>query len=204
MFRPPKPIILRDVPAPDSQRPADDTYTTTLESDWCSHVAAARQQLRRSLRVSYPCKGLQKATSAIVTMLTEGVDESNSNRVVFSMNDYMRGVLALGASLQGNVDNSTHLLFLVREGITLPLDVRAQRNAVGWIIGTAPALDVANKYRPSFWRYHSTYTKLAPIRMSEYSCVLLMDADTLVTGSLRDILDCKMFTQPKHRLVSAQ
>ena len=200
---------LQDVLSKGGERdifhPPEAAAIAASGSNWCSHVEASRKQLDSSLHVKYPCKGLQPATSAVVTMLTEGLGESQKRAGVFSENDYIRGALALGASLRDNIDSSTHLLFLMAEGITLPAETLVQLKAVGWVIGTAPNLAVQDKYVPRFRRYKSVYVKLATIGLTEYSCVLLMDADTLVTSSLRDLLDCKkMFVKPEHRLVSLQ
>jgi len=71
---------------------------------------------------------------------------------------------------------------------------------VGWTVGKAPKVDVDKKYIPRFARYATTYTKLSVIGLSEYKCALLLDADTLVVGSLDDFLGCDVFDKPAYRV----
>jgi len=73
-------------------------------------------------------------------------------------------------------------------------------NAVGWTIGKSPRVDVDTKYVPNFARYKTTYTKLAAIGLSEYECVLLMDADTLAVGNIDDLLSCNVFDRPEYKV----
>eukprot|EP00928_Gymnodinium_smaydae_P048424 TRINITY_DN32375_c0_g1_i1.p1 TRINITY_DN32375_c0_g1~~TRINITY_DN32375_c0_g1_i1.p1 ORF type:complete len:721 (+),score=66.34 TRINITY_DN32375_c0_g1_i1:24-2186(+) len=189
----------------------------------CDRVAEARSKLPQFLHSSYPCESLPPARSAVVTMITAGVEAGKTSRVVFSRADYVEGALALGASLRkhssgvaataaamkkgdgGRREDGVHMLLLVREGFSLDPREEKQLKSVGWIIGTAPKFELQRKYVPRFPRYATTYTKVAAIGLSEYECVLLMDADTLAVGSIDNILDCSLFDakHPEQRVAGA-
>ena len=145
---------------------------------------------------------MKPATSAIVCMLTDGTTTQTGSKIVFSARDYINGALALGASLQGNIDASqTHQLLLLREGFELENDDLIRLESVGWTIGTAPNFPLQQKYIPKFPRYKTTYTKVSAIGLSEYKCVMLMDADTLAVGDLRDVMNCQsVFKHPNNRV----
>ena len=175
--------------------------SSSSSSDWCSRVAKARQNVPDYLRITYPCETMKPATSAIVCMLTDGVAEGQETKVVFSARDYIHGVMTLGASLQGNIDPSqTHQLLLIRDGMELHPDDVIRLQSVGWTIGTAPNFPLEKKYLPRFPRYKTTYTKVTVIGMEEYNCVMLMDADTLVVGDIREVMKCNVFQHPNNRV----
>mmetsp|Transcript_31253 Transcript_31253/g.73618 ORF Transcript_31253/g.73618 Transcript_31253/m.73618 type:complete len:434 (-) Transcript_31253:135-1436(-) len=170
---------------------------------WCEQVKEARDDLTMThLRVSYPCEGMKPAKSAIVCMLTDGSTEEKANRIVFTARDYINGAMSLGASLHGNIDPSqTHQLLLLREGFELDKDDIIRLESVGWTIGTAPNFPLEQKYLPTFPRYKTTYTKVTAIGLSEYKCVMLMDADTLAIGDLREVMKCDTtFLHPSNRV----
>lgn len=189
-------------PDDNSKIPKKISSDSKIPSPWCSQVASARSGLVKNLHISYPCENLQPATSAVVCMLTDGAaDESKATRVVFTAKNYIDGAMALGQSVKEYTDPSTtHMLLLVRDGFVLSEDDTIRLQSVGWTIGVAPNFDLERKYVPGFPRYKTTYTKVTAIGMEEYKCVLLMDADTLVVGDIRDLLSCKIFTQPQHRV----
>jgi len=170
---------------------------------WCERVREAREALTLPhLRISYPCEIMKPAISAIVCMLTDGTTEEKANRVVFTARDYIHGAMALGASLKGNIDPSrTHQLLLLREGFELETDDLIRLEAAGWHIGTAPNFPIEKKYIPRFTRYKTTYTKVTAIGLSEYKCILLMDADTLAVDDLREVMKCDtVFRTPINRV----
>lgn len=169
---------------------------------WCDKVSEARNSLQTNMHIRYPCEKMKPATSAIVCMLTDGSTEEKANRIVFTATDYIHGAMSLGASLAGKIDPSeTHQLLLLREGFELAADDLIRLEAVGWTIGTAPDFPLQKKYLPKFPRYKTTYTKVTAIGMSEYKCVLLMDADTLAVGDLRDIMKCDtVFRNPNNKV----
>jgi hypothetical protein len=169
--------------------------------DWCNRVQQARAALSPSLHIQYPCEPLNPAKSAIVCMLTDGVSQEKASNVVFTANNYIHGAMALGASLMEQIDrDQTHMLLLLRDGFVLPPDDRIRLQSVGWTIGTAPEFPLPSKYLPRFPRYKTTYTKVMAIGLAEYDCVLLMDADTLAVGDLREIMTCSIFTEPQQRV----
>lgn len=177
--------------------------SSSSSRSWCDRVRDARDALTLShLRISYPCEAMKPATSAIVCMLTDGATEAKANRIVFSARDYIDGAMSLGASLQGNIDTSqTHQLLLLREGFELDTDDLIRLESVGWTIGTAPNFPLQQNYIPKFPRYKTTYTKVTAIGLSEYKCVMLMDADTLAVGDLRDVMKCDtVFKHPNNRV----
>jgi hypothetical protein len=176
--------------------------TTDWTTPWCEQVQKAREGLSNFLRISYPCEEMKPATSAIVCMLTDGASSDEpKKKFVFTARDYINGVMALGASLQGNIDpQKTHQLLLLREGFTLEPDDMIRLQSVGWVIGTAPDFPLEKRYIPSFPRYKTTYTKVTAIGLSEYKCVMLMDADTLAIGDLKDIMTCNVFQHPNNRV----
>jgi hypothetical protein len=149
--------------------------------------------------------------SAVVCVLTGGAKNRDAATPKLSaVADYVDGVLALGASLDGTIDpNKTHMLLLVRqeedsheEPLLSPQDQR-RIESVGWTVGTAPNFPLPEEFTPKFPRYKHVYTKLAVVGLEEYDCLLIVDADALVIGDLRDLMRCNQtFTQPHHRLAA--
>ena len=197
----------------DKDGSTSTTSTTTSSSsneddeetnNWCTKIKTERQDLHPDLHITYPCEHLNnhknyKYKSAIVTFLTAGVEEGKGSRIVFTGKEYINGALALGASLTKHLTrNDTLRLLLIRDGFTLPQNEQRQLEAVGWIIGKAPLVDIDQKYTPRFARYKTTYTKIAALGLSEFDCVLLMDADTLVIDSIDDLLSCHVFHNKNH------
>lgn len=89
---------------------------------------------------------MQQATSAVVVYVTAG-RQGKGTRAASTLNKYINGVLAIGASLgQHLTRNDTHKLILVRDGLTLPPEDTRRLEAVGWILGTAPNVDIDAKY----------------------------------------------------------
>jgi len=145
---------------------------------------------------------MKPAVSAIVCMLTGGSTEKKASRIVFTARDYINGARSLGASLQKTIDKSqTHQLLLLREGFQLSPEDVIRLEAVGWTIGTAPNFPLKDEYIPKFPRYKTTYTKVTAIGLSEYKCVMLLDADTLVVGDLREVMKCDtVFQHPNNQV----
>ena len=168
--------------------------------NWCDKVAQARSDLLPELRITVPCETMTQATSAVVCFLTAGVADGQGDHKVFSGSDYINGALALGASLQDHLTRQdTHMLLLVREGFTIPPPKVQMLEAVGWTLGKAPIIDVERKYSPQYERYKTLYTKISVIGLSEYNCVLLLDADALTVGNLDDLMSCRIL-QPNYRV----
>jgi len=192
--------------------------TTTTSNDtetvnnWCDRVTHARVDLNPDLAIHYPCETMMNsqspsdATAAVVSvvvcMLTGSVDPHRANKILFTARDYIDGAMALGFTVQQNIDPSrTHMLLLLKEGFELAPDDILRLQAVGWTIGTAPDFQLLKKYVPTYERYTTTYTKITAIGLSEYKCALLMDADTLVVGDLTALLTCHtLLTHPEHRV----
>jgi hypothetical protein len=176
---------------------------TFATKNWCDQVQLARADLSPALHIHVPCETMTPAKSAIVCMLTDGVAEEKTSRIVFSATNYIEGAMALGASLQGRIDpKQTHQLLLLREGFVLEADDLLKLQSAGWTVGTAPNIPLKKKYLPRFARYKTTYTKISAIGLAEYDCVMLMDADTLAVGDLKEILTCRIFTEPQHRVAT--
>ena len=164
-----------------------------------------RSKLHPDLHLSYPCdntaNSANKYTSAIVTFLTAGVEEGKGNRIVFTGKDYINGALALGASLTKYMTRPDTLrLLLIREGFSIPPEEKMRLEAVGWTLGVAPNIQVADKYMPTFRRYKTTYTKISAIGLSEFQCTLLLDADTLVVGNIDELMSCQVFDRPEYKV----
>eukprot|EP00814_Leptocylindrus_danicus_P013934 CAMPEP_0116015174 /NCGR_PEP_ID=MMETSP0321-20121206/6685_1 /TAXON_ID=163516 /ORGANISM="Leptocylindrus danicus var. danicus, Strain B650" /LENGTH=374 /DNA_ID=CAMNT_0003484905 /DNA_START=111 /DNA_END=1235 /DNA_ORIENTATION=- len=174
-----------------NQKPSSSSSSS---SSWCDTVAKARSDLDPALHIQVPCEDMSPAKSAIVVYITAGVEEGKGTKTVFTAVDYVNGVLALGASLKDHLTTkNTHMILLLRQGFTLPKEYLDQITAVGWIIGKAPPVDIPKQYLPSFARYKSVYTKISVTGLSEYDCVLLMDADTLVVGNIDELMSCDVF-----------
>ena len=184
----------------------DDTSNTTVGAveesvDWCSKIDSERKELHPDLHISYPCEpeslpstSRQTYKSAIVTFLTAGVEEGKGSRTVFTCKDYINGALALGATLATHLTRDDTLrLILVSEGFILPEEEKAQLEGVGWIVGKAPNVQIESTFVPRFARYKTTYTKISALGLSEFDCILLMDADTLVVDNIDDLLSCDVF-----------
>ncbi len=169
--------------------------SSSSSSSWCDKISKERANLYPSLHINYPCINIPPNTkSAIVTFLTAGVEEGKQSRTIYSGQQYINGVLALGASLSKHLTRTdTIQLLLISKGFTLPTIEQTKLEKVGWIIGEAPDVQIDSKYVPRFARYKTTYTKTAAIGLSEFKCVLLMDADTLVVGNIDDLLSCHVF-----------
>jgi len=185
--------------------PSSSEVTTT---SWCETVRAARTGLDPSLHIRVPCEkmdtGIEPSSplrlavirSAVVCYLTAGVPDGKGDKKVFTATDYINGALALGASLDDHLTRrDTHKLLLVREGLIIPATHLHSLEKVGWTIGTAPNVEIADKYVPGFARYKTVYTKISITGLSEYKCVLLMDADTLVVGNIDELLSCGVFEE---------
>lgn len=196
-------LNLRDLGFESSSPGGKGILSVPIVQPWCDQVKDARNALTLAhLRISYPCEQMKPAASAIVCMLTDGATEKMANRIVFTARDYINGALSLGASLQGNIDPAqTHQLLLLREGFELETDDLIRLKSVGWTIGTAPNFPLDKQYIPKFPRYKTTYTKVSAIGLSEYKCVMLMDADTLAVGELRDVMKCDtVFKHPNNKV----
>jgi len=182
----------------------DNINNNNEGNNWCDRVKKAREDLSPTLHIKVPCTTMTpKAISAVVCMLTDGVADTKTTNIIFSATDYIHGAMALGASLKGKIDPiKTHQLLLLREGFVLAKDDMIRLQSVGWTVGTAPNVPLEEKYRPRFPRYRTTYTKISAIGLSEYNCVMLMDADTLAVGDLKDLLTCSIFTESQHRVAT--
>mmetsp|Transcript_16837 Transcript_16837/g.25463 ORF Transcript_16837/g.25463 Transcript_16837/m.25463 type:complete len:412 (-) Transcript_16837:99-1334(-) len=167
---------------------------------WCSVVDKARSTLNQDLHVKVPCETMKPAKSAVVVFLTAGLPDGKGKKAVFTATDYFNGVLALGASLNDHLTRrDTHRLLLLRDGFTLHDEALSQIRKIGWTIGTAPDVKVDSAYIPRFERYKTLYTKTAINGLSEYECVLLLDADTLVVGNIDQLMSCEVFDKPHYR-----
>ena len=189
------------IPSPSDHSILKSTSTTI---SWCDKIREERSKLHPDLHISYPCDSSATGnpdqhhyTSAVVTYLTAGVEEGKGSRTVFTGKEYINGALALGASLSQHLTSDTNKnilqLLLVKDGFTLPEIERTKLEKVGWTIGKAPNVDIERKWLPRYPRYRTVYTKISAIGLSEFECVLLLDADTLVVGDLDDLLRCNVF-----------
>ena len=170
-------------------------------SVWCETVNKARSTLNKKLHVKVPCESMKPAHSAVVVYITAGVSEEKASKTVFSGKNYIDGVMALGASLNDHLTTQqTHKLLLLREDFiaTLPEGVLDKLKRIGWTIGIAPVVDIDDKYVPRFARYKTVYSKISILGLSEYECVLLLDADTLVVGNIDELMTCNIL-QPSFR-----
>ncbi len=178
--------------------------STSSSISWCDKIKNERSKLHVDLHISYPCSQSNSNSnnnnsninykSAIVTYLTAGVEEGKGSRIVFTGQQYINGALALGASLNEYLTRRDTLkLLLVKDGFTLPNAEKAKLESVGWTVGVAPTVPIDDKFVPRFTRYKTTYTKISAIGLSEFECVLLMDADTLVVGNIDELLSCNIF-----------
>lgn len=173
------------------------------EENWCDVVSKARENLDPSLHIKVPCEKMKPATSAVVCMLTAGVPDGKGTRTVFTGTDYVNGALALGASLDDNLISQkghVHKLLLIKEGFTLPDESIQKLEAVGWILGKSPDIQVDKKYTPSFARYKNVYPKISVIGLAEYKCVLFMDADTLTISNIDELMTCNILDRPEYRV----
>jgi hypothetical protein len=185
----------------DSVNSITDTSTSTSTSasasNWCDKVSQERSKLNPALHITYPCEQIKNPNqykSAIVTILTSMIDKSKKSKIVFSGQDYINGAIALGSSLNDYMTRDDTLrLLLLNEGSDLPQEERTKLENVGWLIGTVPNVELENQYVPKFARYKTTYTKIAAIGLSEFDCVMLMDADALAVGSMDDLMSCNVF-----------
>ena len=169
-------------------------------ANWCDAVRQARSDLTPELKITVPCETMKPAKSAVVCFLTAGVADGQGNHKVFTGSDYINGALALGASLQDHITRKdTHQLLLIRDGFTIPDDKLQMLKAVGWTLGKAPKVDVEDQYIPRFERYKTLYTKISVIGLSEYDCVLMLDADVLAVGNLDNLMSCDIL-QPNYQV----
>ena len=123
-----------------------------------------------------------------------------TSRVVFSAQDYINGVLALGSSLLDHLaSDNVHKLLLLQQAFldSLSPELLGKLKKY-WTIGIAPEVNIDAKYLPRFKRYRSVYSKLSILGLAEYECVLLLDADTLTVGNIDDLMTCNIL-QPNFR-----
>ena len=171
--------------------------------NWCTLVNQERSRLNPKLHITIPtCRELDKAKSAIVVYITAGVSPDKASKTVFSGQDYINGVLALGASINDHLtldDVNVHkLLLLTQEFLdTVPVDILDKLKKY-WTVGIAPMVDIDDKYVPKFARYKTVYSKISVLGLSEYECVLLLDADTLVVGNIDSLMTCEIL-KPNYR-----
>ncbi|KAL3779368.1 hypothetical protein HJC23_005228 [Cyclotella cryptica] len=173
----------------------DGGGSKNVRDSWCDRVKQARSTLDEKLHVRVPCETMKQAKSAVVVYITAGVSEDKATKTVFSGKDYIDGVMALGASLNDHLlTKETHRLLLLRDDFmsSLPDSILAKLKKIGWTIGIAPVVDIDEKYVPRFARYKTVYTKISVLGLSEYDCVLLLDADTLVVGNIDDLMTCNI------------
>jgi hypothetical protein len=190
-----------DAPSPKSQMVGQakvlpqkmHSKELSAAGDWCQKVKQARSTLNPQLHISTPCETLTPAPSAIVVYITAGVSPDKASKIVFSGQDYINGVLALGASIQDNLTINVHKLLLLRQDFldTVPAEILEKLKKY-WTIGIAPAVDIDDKYVPRFARYKTVYSKVSILGLSEYDCVLLLDADTLVVGNIDSLMTCDL------------
>lgn len=177
----------------------DQTSKQEPKESWCDTVKRARSKLDPMFRIDVPCEKMKPAKSAIVSMITGGAPEGKGSRVVFEGGDYVKGTLALGASLLDNLKSGdVHKLLLVKKGFPLPEEHVKNLEAVGWTIGVSPDVNVEAKYMPRFGRYKNVYPKISIIGLEEYDCVFFVDADTLTVGSIDDLMTCSLFDKPEY------
>lgn len=185
----------------DASKISQSESTTTIS--WCDKISQERSKLHKDLHITYPCdntatsnrEGQQHYKSAIVTYLTAGVEEGKGSKTEFTGKEFINGALALGASLSQHLtqqNENTLRLLLVKDGFTLPEIEQIKLEKVGWTIGKAPNVHIGSKYVPRYPRYKTVYTKLSALGLSEFECVLLLDADTLVVDNLDDLLSCSV------------
>ena len=167
--------------------------------NWCAAVNQARSALNPKLHIFIPCHELAPAKSAIAVYITAGVSPDQASKTVFSGQDYINGVLALGASINDNLTLDVHkLLLLTQEFLdTVQVDILDKLKKY-WTIGIAPMVDIDDKYVPKFARYKTVYSKISILGLSEYECVLLLDADTLVVGNIDSLMTCDIL-KPNYR-----
>ena len=167
---------------------------------WCDKVKTARSTLHSEIHITVPCDTMSDAKSAVVVYMTAGLPDGKGNSNVFTVTDYVNGALALGASLQDHITRKdVHQLLLLREGFMIPEDKVKMLEAVGWTLGKAPKVEVPSQYVPRNQRYKTVYSKISVIGLSEYDCVLLLDADTLVVGNLDELISCTIL-EPGYRV----
>lgn len=177
----------------------DQTSIQKPKESWCDTVKRARSKLDPMFHIDVPCEKMKPAKSAVVSMITGGAPEGKGSRVVFEGGDYVKGTLALGASLLDNLkSDDVHKLLLVKKGFPLPEEHVKNLEAVGWTMGVSPDINVEAKYMPRFGRYKNVYPKISIIGLEEYDCVFFVDADTLTVGSIDDLMTCSLFDKPEY------
>ena len=144
------------------------------DNEWCENIEQARSALNPSLRIAVTsCESLLPAKSAIVVYITAGVSPEMTSRVVFSAQDYINGVLALGSSLLDHLaSDNVHKLLLLQQAFldSLSPELLGKLKKY-WTIGIAPKVNIDAKYLPRFKRYRSVYSKLSILGLAEYECV---------------------------------
>lgn len=177
----------------------DQSSRQEPKESWCDTVKRARSKLDPMFHIDVPCEKMKPAKSAIVSMITGGAPEGKGSKVVFEGGDYVKGTLALGASLLDNLkSDDVHKLLLVKKGFPLPEEHVKNLEAVGWTMGVSPDINVEAKYMPRFGRYKNVYPKVSIIGLEEYDCVFFVDADTLTVGSIEDLMTCSLFDKPEY------
>eukprot|EP00548_Thalassiothrix_antarctica_P017422 CAMPEP_0194197198 /NCGR_PEP_ID=MMETSP0154-20130528/77076_1 /TAXON_ID=1049557 /ORGANISM="Thalassiothrix antarctica, Strain L6-D1" /LENGTH=315 /DNA_ID=CAMNT_0038921851 /DNA_START=383 /DNA_END=1328 /DNA_ORIENTATION=+ len=176
----------------------DNNNNKEVVSSWCDTVQKARRTLDKDLHIRVPCETMStKAKSAVVVFLTAGKPEGKGSKNVFTASNYVDGILALGAALQDHLTRSdTHKLLLLRDGFKLDKKSEDRVRQIGWIIGNAPNVnEIPDTYRDLNDTGHCN-------GLSEYSCVLLLDADTLVINNIDDLMGCSILEEKEEYRVA--
>ena len=129
-----------------------------------------------------PTRRTPNADSAIVTMLTDQVEA------------YGLGALKLIASIQGRAD-AANTDFILLELVERPLPAEIRETLVygGWKLCAVHRIPAREPVHP---RFVDQFTKLVVWNMVEYTRIVYLDSDCLVTGTLRPLLERNLSGNP--------
>lgn len=122
---------------------------------------------------------------------TKNVQQKRSGQAYATLlygDEFLLGVRVLGKSIR-NTGVAKDMVALVSDGVS-ETGIRLLK-ADGWIVQRIKLLANPNSKRPT--RFWGVYTKLKIFNMTEYSKVVYLDADTIVTRSIEDLFECQGF-----------
>ena len=158
-----------------------DSNCTSALGEWQAPDAYNQSATKVGICINHVTRS-PDSDSVIVTMLTEGVER------------YSLGSLKLIASIQRRADTPTSdFLLLELAEKPLPDEIRVTLIYAGWkpcMVHRIPAREPVNPH------FTDQFTKLVLWKLVEYTKVVYLDSDCVVTGSLKPLLQMNLSSHP--------
>ena len=158
-----------------------DSNCTSVLGEWQAPDAYNQSATKVGICINHVTRS-PDSDSVIVTMLTEGVEK------------YSIGSLKLIASIQRRADTPTSdFLILELAEKPLPEEIRVTLIYAGWKLCVVHRIPAREPVMPHFT---DQFTKLVLLKLVEYTKVVYLDSDCVVTGSLKPLLQMNLSGSP--------